>query len=182
MSDASPPSNPSGTSGGDDQWIAVGQVMGAYGRNGDLRVKPLGRYPQRFRHLRRVYVGEERTPVTVIHRRLLGDGVVLGLEAVRSREDARALLGKYLYVPEAEAVPLPEGEYFVHQIIGLTVRTVEGETLGQIQDVLQTGSNDVYVVRQEDREVLLPAIQDVVKRVDLDAGVMEVELLPGLLE
>jgi 16S rRNA processing protein RimM len=163
-------------------WIAVGQVMGAFGQRGELRVKVFSRAPQRFRHLRQVYVGEEHTPAAVMHRRLHGDGVILRLDSVDSRDEARAIVGKFLYVPESEAVALPEGEYFIHQIVGLTVRTVSGETLGTIQEVLETGSNDVYVVKGGDREVLLPATNEVVKRIDLASGIMEVEPLAGLLD
>ena len=145
-------------------------------------MKPLGRYPERFRELRQVFVGDERRSAAVLHRRPYGEGVILRLEAVTTREDARTLFGQYLYVPESEAVKLPAGEYFVHQIVGLTVVTTEGETLGTVRDVVETGSNDVYVVRRGGKEVLLPAIKDVIKRVDLEARTMEVALLPGLAD
>ena len=163
-------------------WIAVGQVMGAFGATGDLRVQPLGRYPERFRELRRVYIGDSRVEAAIIHRRVLGDRLVLRLETVKSRDAARDLFGQFLYVPEAEAVPLPKGEYFVHQIVGLRVVTTEGEELGKVAEVMQTGSNDVYVVRSKGREVLLPAIKEVIKNVDLESGTLEVALLPGLLD
>ena len=147
-----------------------------------MRVKPLGGSPERFRDLKRVFVGEEHTPADIVHRRTAGPGAVLRLSTVKNRDAARALFQTYLYVPEAEAAPLPEGEYFVHQIIGLTVVTTEGETLGTVREVLQTGSNDVYLVRQGQREVLVPALKDVVHRIDLEAKTMEVTLPPGLLD
>ncbi|HEX2033244.1 MAG TPA: ribosome maturation factor RimM [Chloroflexota bacterium] len=163
-------------------WIAVGRVLGTYGSHGELRVQPLGRFPQRFRELRRVYVGESFAPAAVIQRRPHGQGLILRLDTVQSRDAARALYGQYLYVPEAEAVDLPEGEYFVHQIVGLEVRTAEGEVLGRVAEVLETGSNDVYVVQGPRGEVLLPATKEVIKAVDVPGGTMLVELLPGLLE
>jgi 16S rRNA processing protein RimM len=178
---AAPPAAP-----GDDplrDWIAVGEVMGAFGPRGELRVKPLGRFPERFRELRRVYVGESHAPAAVLHRRSHGEGLLIRLDTVKSRDAARALFGQFLYVPESEAVQLPEGEFFVHQVVGLRVLTTGGDELGTVRDVLQTGSNDVYVVRAKGgREVLLPAIKDVVKRIDPAGGLMEVELLPGLLD
>ncbi|MBI3971267.1 MAG: 16S rRNA processing protein RimM [Chloroflexi bacterium] len=163
-------------------WIAVGQVLGAFGPSGELRVQPFSRSPERFCHLRRVYVGEERVPARITHRRLHPPGIILRLNTVTSREQARALFGTYLYVPESEAVPLPEGEYFVHQIIGLNVITTDGQPLGTVKEVLHTGSNDVYVVRGERGEILLPAIKEVIKQVDLDAGTLLVELTPGLID
>ncbi|HXI19227.1 MAG TPA: ribosome maturation factor RimM [Chloroflexota bacterium] len=165
-----------------DGWIAVGEVMGTFGSRGELRVKPLGRYPERFRELSTVYVGDEHKPVRVVHRRSYGPGIVMRVENVDSRDDARILHGKYLFVPESEAVKLPAGEYFIHQVVGLRVVTMDGEELGTLSDVLQTGSNDVYVVKGREREILLPAIKDVVKRIDLESGTIEVTLLPGLLD
>ncbi|MGH2367127.1 MAG: ribosome maturation factor RimM [Chloroflexota bacterium] len=162
--------------------MAVGQVMGTFGPRGELRVQPLGRFPQRFRELRRVYVGEDFQPAAVTHRREYGRGLILRLDTVKSRDAARDLYGQYLYLPEAEAVPLPDGEYFVHQIVGLAVRTTDGEELGTVREVLQTGSNDVYVVRGPRGEVLLPATKEVIKDVDLAGGTMLVELLPGLVD
>jgi 16S rRNA processing protein RimM len=156
--------------------------MGAFGYRGDMRVKPLGRFPNRFRDLRRVYVGEEHVPAEILHRKTMGPGVLLRLSTVSSRDDARALFQQYLYVPESEAIELPPGEYFVHQIIGLTVVTTDGKTLGPIREVLETGSNDVYVVRHEGKEILIPAIKEVIQRVDLEAGIVEVTLLSGLLD
>lgn len=147
-----------------------------------MRVKPLGGSAQRFRNLKTVFLGDERAPADILHRRVIGKGAVLRLSTIKSREAAREVFQTYLYVPEAEAAPLPEGEYFVHQIVGLTVVTVEGETLGTVREVLETGSNDVYVVRQGPREVLVPALKDVVRRIDLDARFMEVALPPGLLD
>lgn len=156
--------------------------MGAFGQQGDVRVKPLGGAPERFRALKRVFLGDERLPADILHRRTIAPGVVLRLSTVKSRETARDLFQTYLYVPETEAVRPPRGEYFVHQIIGLTVVTSEGVTLGTIREVLHTGSNDVYVVRDGAREVLIPALKDVVTRIDLEAKTMEVALPPGLLD
>jgi 16S rRNA processing protein RimM len=157
-------------------------VVGAFGPHGELRVRPLGRFPERFRELRRVHVGEQYEPAGVVHRRPHRGDVVLRLDTVQSRDAARLLTGAYLYVPEAEAVALPPGEYFVHQIVGLTVVATAGETLGTVAEVLHTGSNDVYVVRAGGREILLPATKEVVKQIDLEAGRMFVELLPGLVD
>lgn len=157
-------------------------VMGAFGPLGELRVQPLGNRPQRFRELKRVFLGEAHAPANVLHRRLQAEHVILRLDTVKSRDAAKELHGAYLYVPESEAVRLPKGEYFVHQIVGLNVVTVEGESLGTISDVIATGSNDVYVVRGPKGEILLPATKEVVKDVDLEARTVRVALLPGLVD
>ncbi len=165
-----------------DDWIAVGQIVGLFGTGGEIRVRALGRFPQRFRELRRVYLGDEHRPVNIRHRRVTEKGILLRLDAITSREEAREAIGSFLYVPEAEAVQLPKGEYFVHQIVGLSVVTSAGEALGKVTDVISTGSNDVYVVRGPRGEVLLPALKEVIKQIDLESGTMTVEPLPGLLD
>ena len=85
-------------------------------------------------------------------------------------------------VPEDRLVPLPENHYYIYQLIGLDVYTDEGELLGKLADVLPTGGNDVWVVRTEKGEVLLPAIRQVVRKVDLEAKRIVVHLLSGLVD
>ena len=113
-------------------------------------------------------------------RRLAGGRVYLKLAGVDDREAAEALRGATIEVPLEQAVRLPPGSYYWHQLIGLAVETKRGESLGRLVDILTTGSNDVYVVRDDARELLLPAIRDVIREVDLENGRMVVELLPGL--
>jgi len=112
--------------------------------------------------------------------RLVRGAVVLKLSDVASRDEADRLRGQTLYVPDSEAVPLDEGSYFWYQIIGLRVLTTDGEELGRIDEIIATGSNDVYVVRSGKQELLVPAIRDVVQRVDLERGIVTVELMEGL--
>lgn len=106
---------------------------------------------------------------------------LIKLKGIDTREAAVAQRYVYLYVPESEAVELPPGEYFVHQIVGLQVHTTAGEHLGTVEEVLSTGANDVYVVPGPRGEVLIPALKTVIRTVDLTAGQLIVELPPGLL-
>ncbi|MDP8924524.1 MAG: ribosome maturation factor RimM [Chloroflexota bacterium] len=109
-----------------------------------------------------------------------GAQVVLRLEGIADREAAEALRGWLVQVPEDEAWKLPKGQYYWHQIIGLVVVTRDGRRLGTVADILETGANDVYVVRREGTDLLLPAIKDVVKEISPERGEMLVELLPGM--
>lgn len=109
-----------------------------------------------------------------------GRAAVFHLAGVESREEADALRGEFLYVSVAQA-HRPRGEYFVHELIGLEVWTAEGSRLGTIADVLRTGANDVYVVRDDAGEHLIPAIADVVKSIDTAGGHVVVHPIPGLL-
>jgi 16S rRNA processing protein RimM len=137
-------------------------------------------YPERFKRTREVLVAGGDRRLRVLGRRLSGNHVVLKLEGIADRTAAEALRGAIFEVPLAEAVRLPPDTYFWHQLVGLRVQTVEGAPLGVLIEVLPTGGNDVYVVRDEAREILLPAIRDVVREIDLERGTMTVSLLPGL--
>lgn len=108
--------------------------------------------------------------------------VILKLATIDSVEAAQALSGRFLEVPLSKLHPLPPDEYYRFQLIGLDVLTTEGELLGQITKILPTGSNDVYVVPTEGGELLIPAIDDVVKSVDLGKACMVIEVIEGLLD
>jgi 16S rRNA processing protein RimM len=113
--------------------------------------------------------------------RIQGTTVLLKLEDVADREAADVLRNADIEVPTQEAVPLRRGQFYWHEVIGPTVEdATTHETLGEVTDIIETGANDVYVVRGSRGEILLPAIKDVVKRIDPAAGRMLVQLLPGL--
>ncbi len=166
-----------------DGHLAVGYIVGAHGLRGEVRVELHTDFPDRFVPGLRVYLGEELEPIDVQHARPHQNQLLLLLDGIHNRAAAEELRGLWLFIPDEQAAPLEEDTYFVHDIIGLRVVTDDGRALGKITEVLITGANDVYVVQDASkREVLLPAIADVVRLVDLDAGEMTVTLLPGLLD
>jgi 16S rRNA processing protein RimM len=155
-------------------------VLGPHGVNGEIRCAVLTDFPERFKRASVLHVGESYAPCQVERARLSKGGLLLKLRDVESREAAAALRGHILFVPAAEAMPLPKGSYYWHEIIGLEVRTTDGRSLGSVTEILETGSNDVYVVRDEGHEVLVPAIAEVVRDVDVAGGIITVELIEGL--
>jgi 16S rRNA processing protein RimM len=140
-------------------------------------------FPERFDTIKVVYLGgalkAERWQVTAT--RWHKDRVLLTLQGCEDRTSAERLRGLLVQIPIEEAMPLPEDEYYPHELIGLDVVTVEGEELGRISEVLFTNANDVYVVIGPRGQILLPAIADVIDRIDLDAGQMLVTLMEGLV-
>ena len=144
-----------------------------------MKVELLSDLPGRFDVGRDVSVDGDFHRIT--GSRHIGSGAaILWLEGIVSRAQASALTGKYLAaLPDSDAT-LEEGEYFHYQLIGLRVQTEDGEYLGEIREILETGSNDVYIVRGSEGELLIPAMASVVLNVDLPAGVMVVSLLDGL--
>lgn len=166
--------------GGSAERVAVGRINAPWGVRGHLKVTPLTDNPERLAKGAEVYVaGEPRRIVDVRYPR--GFPVVL-FEGV-TPEAAEKLRGALVEIDESALLPLPEGEYYIHDLIGLTAMTPEGEPLGTVDDVLRTGSNDVYVVKRPGKpDLLVPVLEGIVGDVDLAAGTVEVTPVPGLLD
>lgn len=167
-----------------DEWVAVGVIVGAFGIQGDVKVQPLTDFPERFERTSTLYLGPAHTAHAVESARQHGRVVVLHLAGVTTASAAQKLRGTRLYVPTAEIIPLPADQYYLHDLIGLRVEHVDGTPLGVILDVIATGGNDLFVVRQvpSGTEVLLPSVKEFVKSVDLAAGVVHVLPIPGLFD
>jgi 16S rRNA processing protein RimM len=161
-------------------------VVGVHGVRGELKVGRLTADPHRFGLLEWVFVGlkgQEPVAWPVEGSRLHKGHVLLKLGHCDDRKTAETLRGHLVQVPLDEAIPLDEGEYYEHQIVGLGVWTEAGEHLGEVVEILYTGANDVYVVRGPGpgrREILIPAIEGVVLEVNLTSGRLVVKLLEGL--
>lgn len=163
-------------------WLIIGRVRAAHGVRGELRVDILSDFPQRFQALKRLYLGDTHTPCDVVKSRFTPKGVLIKLLGIDSRDAAERFAGFYIALPEDEAAPLPDGSFHHHQIQGLEVHTDDGRHLGNVVEILTTGSNDVYIVRGgQYGEVLLPAIAEVIRAIDLEAQRITVHLIPGLL-
>jgi 16S rRNA processing protein RimM len=166
--------------------LIVGKIKGAHGLHGELKVEILTEDPHRFGLLERVFLGlEEEEPVAWILEgyRLHKGQALLKVQGCQDRSSAQALLGQLVQVPLEEAIPLEADEYYEYQILGLEVWTVDDEFLGRVVDIIDTGASDVYVVAgpaPARREILLPAIEEVVIEIDLEAGRLLVDLLEGL--
>lgn len=146
----------------------MGQVVGAFGTAGAVKVQALTDFDDRFAIGADFQVGGEVR--TVQWSRSRPSGLVLKLSGVDSREAASGLRGMYLELPSERQRELPAGSYYQHQLVGLEVRTEGGEPIGRIIDVLARPANDVWVVQGGRGEVLVPAIKDAVLGVDLTAG------------
>ena len=165
----------------DVEYLVVARVVSPHGIKGEVKAELVTDFPDRFADTEYLYLGAGHRRYRLEESRLHDGAVLLKLEGVDSRDEAEGLRGKTVEVPEGEAVDLPPEHYFWYQIIGLRVLEKDGRVLGAVEEILQTGANDVYVVRRpEGEELLLPAIKQVVKSVDLQAGTMTVELMPGL--
>jgi 16S rRNA processing protein RimM len=149
---------------------------------GEIGMKILTAYPERLPAIETLFLGDDYTPYQVTRMRRHSTGMLIQFEGIDDRDAADALRGIMVHIHIDDAVPLEDGEYFLFQIEGIRVVTDTGDELGRLTNLLETGANDVYVVTTpEGREVLLPVIPDVILNVDVEAQVMTVHLIDGLV-
>ena len=159
--------------------VIVARVIGPHGRDGGLNVQLLSDLPGRFSIGCPLLVGHS-TYIISGFRETSPHSALLWLDGIRTRSQASPFTGKYLAAsPKSDAL-LEEGEYFHYQLIGMQVRTEEGEVLGELREILETGSNDVYIIRGGGNELLIPATAQVVLDVDVAGNAMLVRLPDGL--
>jgi len=160
--------------------IAVGRVTHAHGIKGELAVLPLSQVEARFEPGSRLLVEGTDRSLTVASARPHRHRLLVIFDEVSSRDEAEGLQGRYLMIAASQVPSLPEGEFWPHQLIGARVETEEGRSLGRIREVIHTAANDVWAVEGNQGEVLVPALRDVVRSVDLEASRVVVRELPGL--
>jgi 16S rRNA processing protein RimM len=179
-------SGSSGSSGspanGEPVFIAIGRLRRPHGVRGEIVMEVLTEFPERVRVGKTVYIGDDRRPLRISSRRNHQSNLLLAFQERGTPESIEELRNQLVFVKAEDLPPLPEGDYYHHQLIGLRVLAEAGATLGVIIDLLETGSNDVLVIRSPNGpEILLPATDETILEVDLAAGQMRVHLLPGIL-
>lgn len=179
----SPASAGSGSPTGESVFLTVGFIRRPHGVRGEMIMDIHTDFPERLKPGTKVYVGEEHKPMTIASARPHGTGMLVGLRGLTTPELAGQLRNTYVYVPAKDRPPLPDGKLYQHQILGMSVVTDDGKNLGKLTDIISTGANEVYVVTAEDgKEVLLPAIKDVILGYDVPNSEIKVHLLDGLLD
>ena len=168
-----------------DELYQVGAVVRTHGVRGEVKVYPMTDDPMRFRGMKELILdtGKELKIYEVSSARMQKNLVILKLKGLDTMTEAEAYRGCGLYVTKENRVPLGEDEWFIADLIGCAVWSDEGEYLGCLTDVLQTGANDVYVVQDAGgKEILIPAIRDCILDVDTEGRRVDVHLLAGLRE
>ncbi|WP_312071921.1 ribosome maturation factor RimM [Anaerotignum propionicum] len=167
-----------------EQYFEIGKITGTHGIRGTMRVFPTTQDPTRFERLKEVIV-EIRGKREIFHIQKVAyhkQFVLLTVKEITDINVAELYKNGTIIIPDSAAIPLEEDEYYTRDLYGLKVITEDGEALGKLTKIYVTGANDVYGVQKspEDKELLIPAIKDCIKKVDLEAGIMTVALLEGL--
>lgn len=166
-----------------EDFVAVGYIVKTHGIKGDIKVISLSDNPRRYSTLKKVciFTKSGMTKEYHIERVIMAKGgVIVGFKPPLTIAEAEEIVGGHIMVPADEVPGLERGHYYHFEIIGMDVYTTDGRNLGKIVDIMETGSNDVYIVKGSDREYLIPAIHDVIKEVDIRTRRMIISLIDGL--
>lgn len=164
---------------------AVGMIVKPFGLRGEMVIRPFTDSVERFRELTSVYVGADdagATAAVIQSVKIENRGVRVQLSQVNDRTTVEQMVGSLLFVDEAHAQKLPHGRYFIDELIGLEVVDDKHGRIGIVKDVLKFPANDIYVIEAGGREVMVPAVREFVREIDVDKKIIRVKLIEGMLE
>ena len=162
------------------QFITIGRILAPWEFQGQMKVEVITDFPERFAPASTVYINQK---VMTIDSVAWNKGkAIIKLDNIDTEKDAEKLRGQLVEIHHSQLQPLPDGHYYQFQLIGLEVRTRQEELVGEISDILPTSNNDIYVVRGDGGEILIPATDEIVKSIDLDRGIIIIEPVKGLLD
>lgn len=161
--------------------LEIGQVVNTHGIRGEIKIQPWCDDPMIFNEIEYIYIDGKK--YDMVKSRLHKNCIIAAVESINNINEAELLKNKIVTVPREALGELPEGTYYIADLLGLEVRTNDGKILGKIDDVIRTGSNDVYQVkRQGKKDILIPVIDEAVNEVNIDAGYVIVTLMKGLVD
>lgn len=166
------------------EYFEIGQIVNTYGIKGFLKVVPYTDDMRKFEKLKTIEINKKGTltKYEIEEVKYSKNTVLLKLKGIDDINEAEKYKNCYIRINRSDNEQLPEDTYYIVDLIGLEVITVDGKILGKVQDIFSTGSNDVYVVKDElGKQILLPAIESVIKEINLDAQKITVELIEGLI-
>lgn len=166
------------------EYFEIGQIVNTFGIKGEVKVNPFTDDIEQFERLKSILVEKNKKllEVEIENVRYQKHLVILKLKNIEDMNTAEKYKGCYIKIHRKDARKLPDGTYFIADIIGSEVITDDGQKLGKVDDIYNTGSNDIYVVKDElGKQILLPGIKDVILDVDIEKQVVTVHLLEGLI-
>jgi 16S rRNA processing protein RimM len=173
--------NAPGSPDGEPVYLAVGFLRRAHGVRGEMIMDLHTDFPERLQSGRTLFVGDKHKPMTLAGARPHAKGMLVKFKGIETPEDAGKLRNQWVYVRATDVPGLPEGKIYQHEIFGFKVVDENDNPLGELVEIIETGANNVYVVRDESgKEILLPAIPSVILELDSDRRLMRVHLLEGL--
>lgn len=164
------------------EYLEAGKIVNIHGIRGEVKIMPYCDSPELLCEFDRLFLGKSLKEIYIQRSRVQKNMVICKIEGIDSPEQAEKLRNQMLYM-HRDDLELDENTYFIQDLIGITVKDADtGEIYGTIDDVLQTGANDVYSIKNGDKNYLVPAIADVVVDTDIDSGIMTIRVLEGLFD
>jgi 16S rRNA processing protein RimM len=158
--------------------LTIGRIVSPHGVRGEVRMYIYSHFPERIPELPYIFIGDEQKPRKVLRARLKDNLAIIRIDGITSREMADEFRDQIVQVDLENAAPLEEGEYYHFELIGLTAVDESGNVLGEVTEIIETGANDVYVIKDDEgKETLIPALQEVVPEINVDQGTMVVRPL-----
>ena len=171
-----------GSPKGESIYLAIGFLRRPHGLQGEIIMDLHTDFPDRIKSGRKIYIGDHHEAVTFDTARTNGDSMLISFRGYDTPEAVGRFRNQWVYVKSKEVPPLPEGQHYKYELIDLDVIDDNGNPLGKLTEILETGANDVYIVRDETgKEILLPAIPSVILNVDRVAKQITVHLIDGLI-
>ncbi|HRR76885.1 MAG: 16S rRNA processing protein RimM [Ruminococcus sp.] len=164
------------------QYLEAGKIVTTHGIRGEVKIMPYTDVPELLCEFDRLFIGKEHKEINIQRSRVFKNTVIAKLEGIDTPEEAEKLRNKILYM-HRDDLELDDDTYFIQDLIGMEVRDADsGQIYGKLADVMQTGANDVYVIKGDDKEYLVPAIADVIVSTDIENDVMTIRPLDGLFD
>jgi 16S rRNA processing protein RimM len=170
-----------GSPKGEPLYLSVGFLRRPHGVHGEIIMDLHTDFPERMKSGRKLFVGEEHRPMTLTSVRPHQAGLIVKFNGIETPEEAGMYRNQWVFIKAKDAPPLPDGQLYQHELIGFRIVDENDHLLGELVDIIETGANDVYIVRDDSgREILLPNIPSVILDVEVDSRTMRVHLLEGL--
>jgi len=166
-------------------FVIIGKITRPHGVHGTVRVVPITDDPQRFQLLSKVYINKKndsRILYNIVNLQITNRYVLLNLQDINTRNDAEILRDCYIEIPRQECLPLPEGRYYYFELVGFSVVSSQGMVVGELENIYSYPANDVYVVKNNKKEILIPAVDEFIENIDYEAGIITINSIDGLLD
>ncbi len=163
------------------EYIQIGKISNVHGVKGDLKVIPLTDNMKRYDELSHVLIGMNKDEYEIETVSYSKNQIILKLKGIDDIKSAEKLRNSFLWIDKEDAI-LPEGAFFLFDIIGIDVLDTEGNIIGKVRDVIQSGANDIYVIKSGENDYMIPAVKEFVKQIDIDEKRMVIDPIEGMLE
>lgn len=166
-----------------EELLRVGRIINVHGIKGEVKILPLTDDINRFYSLKSVFAENKKSiiPLTIANIRMHKKAVLITFEEITTRNQAEELKGLYLNIKREDAIELSEDQYFITDLIGIEVQSLDGKKIGMIKDVLQTTSTDIYVIKTQSKEILVPARKEIFKEIDVNAKKAKADIPEDLM-